>query len=804
MNSEMTTFWQFLSETPIRIPIIQRDYAQGREGKEELRKTFLNDLKQALDAQPGKRLKLDFVYGATEEGALNPLDGQQRLTTLWLLHWFVAFMAGEIGSARDTLKKFSYETRQSSRDFCERLSEFAEQSPDGTGIVDHIQNQTWFRSSWRNDPTVQAMLRMLGGSAKDSPDGIEGVFRNICAKVYWSRLTGNECPVVFLYLDIHGIGQTDDLYIKMNARGKPLTSFENFKADLAGYIAQQARKDGADGEWHSFDDPQTGIAIKMDTDWMDGIFWKNKSSDSAVDEIYFAFLNRFFFGGICLGCKDDKNESYKYLYDEKASYSSLSPYNFGGDKEFEKGLNSLHKVMEVFREYAKDCKSPNESIPKCSWDDNFRFIPEYAKVNGAEWTKDNAGNDVRNVTQLTQPQRVVFFSICKFFSEVEAGVSRDSITARLERWMRVVWNLVSVEDKAGKSQIRDFDSMRTAMKFVNNLNSQDVYASLSKFQVIKGKDPSAFDVQCEEEKEKASKIIGDPSWETKIIQAEKTAFFTGAIRFLYMNGNGEVDWNDFDVKLKNAKKFFDKDGVSNEYRQNALLLRAFLASERLKAESGFWFGHGKVFWRNTVLLDASFTKAADELLKSEALPVSDKAAEWITDADLIADAINGDTGSPDGNWHILSNWKYGGDKTLTRYTNRVAGNVNFPNQIIPLSGFADDSLQRKRQDCLTGEMIASSPQRRGTKWLIGWTSDVEFRYRGHWLRWLGAPNRDRGEYDICLLKDNWQNEGDPYMDHAEDTTKDGHQRTCCRFNVDATENSETFIGKLNNLMAALV
>lgn len=31
---------------------------------------------------------------------------------------------------------------------------------------------------------------------------------------------------------------SDDLYIKMNARGKRLTDFENFKADLIGWMPE--------------------------------------------------------------------------------------------------------------------------------------------------------------------------------------------------------------------------------------------------------------------------------------------------------------------------------------------------------------------------------------------------------------------------------------------------------------------------------------------------------------------------------------------------------------------------------------
>ena len=75
----------------IIIPIIQRDYAQGRENEavNRVRSRFLNALREALvDNNP---ITLDFVYGEIEEdGSLIPLNGQQRLTTLFLLHWYIS------------------------------------------------------------------------------------------------------------------------------------------------------------------------------------------------------------------------------------------------------------------------------------------------------------------------------------------------------------------------------------------------------------------------------------------------------------------------------------------------------------------------------------------------------------------------------------------------------------------------------------------------------------------------------------------------------------------------------------------
>ena len=42
--ADKTTFWNFLGQTDIIIPKLQRDYAQGRKGKESLRENFLSSI----------------------------------------------------------------------------------------------------------------------------------------------------------------------------------------------------------------------------------------------------------------------------------------------------------------------------------------------------------------------------------------------------------------------------------------------------------------------------------------------------------------------------------------------------------------------------------------------------------------------------------------------------------------------------------------------------------------------------------------------------------------------------------------
>lgn len=160
INTQQTNFWFFLKNNTIEIPIIQRDYAQGRKGKEDLRKSFLENLYNALIK--GNELKLDFIYGIIEDNKLNPLDGQQRLTTLWLFYWYVALNARALKDerTREIFKHFTYQTRVSSRDFCKCLCDNYKSISDnlrGDRISSIIAKQKWFYSYWEQDPTIQAM-----------------------------------------------------------------------------------------------------------------------------------------------------------------------------------------------------------------------------------------------------------------------------------------------------------------------------------------------------------------------------------------------------------------------------------------------------------------------------------------------------------------------------------------------------------------------------------------------------------------------------------------------------------------------
>lgn len=250
----------------IVIPNIQRDYAQGRNTDEirRVRCGFLDALYKAVTT--GEKIKLDFVYGDLNDGILIPLDGQQRLTTLFLLHWYAAKKENISPDETAFLKNFSYDTRPDSREFCKFLVE-CEVSFDEK-LSDAIEDSAGFPFGWKKDPTVSSMLVML--------DAIDEKFFNV--KNLWGKL--KDGAISFYFLSIKDIGLTDELYVTMNSRGKPLTDFEHFKAEF------KSKLDDFDRELSD------RIILKIDTVWTD-LLWTYRDENNLIDDgflAYFGFL----------------------------------------------------------------------------------------------------------------------------------------------------------------------------------------------------------------------------------------------------------------------------------------------------------------------------------------------------------------------------------------------------------------------------------------------------------------------------------------------------------------------------------
>ncbi len=546
-NNSTHTLWQLLSQQKVEIPIIQRDYAQGRKGNEYLRERFISGIYESVHHK--KPLNLDFVYGTVEDDALWPLDGQQRLTTLWLFHWYIALRAGKLSEA-ECLKNFTYETRISSREFCEKLCEVDyddfEKYVKEKNIRSYIEDQTWYYNRFSQDPTIQGMLTTLNGNnitrgdrCEDIVDGIEEYFvKNSLSKTdaqgYWETLTGEDCPIRFYYRDMkdEDMPLSDDLYIKMNARGRQLTDFENFKADLIGYTLEET-----DTRLLTVED-----TALIDNQWTD-VFWNEAKSAKRyiVDDLFFAFLRRFllnqFIATSTLSVAHTKEDGfYRHIYKSgEYKYQSIKPYSCVLNR---KTIDNLKSFFE--------CWEKNSSILasiKPAWSDGGKnnVIPYY---------------DKDNVASITLQERAALYAVCRY---VEVNEVFDE--ASFKEWMRVVYNIL-------EGHYYDEDTMISAIRFVYEFgkHSGDILHFLSSEESVKSQFAAE---QVMEERFKAKLLLGENSgeWREVISQAESNAFLKGNIGCI-LRGDTKDFIDDIELakkKLSKIEKYFDAEGVKEEY-----------------------------------------------------------------------------------------------------------------------------------------------------------------------------------------------------------------------------------------------
>lgn len=632
------TLWKLLYSYKVEIPVIQRDYAQGREDNSHIRKNFLAELKQKLDEDDEKApLKLDFVYGVKVEGIdkkntrFDPLDGQQRLTTLWLLHWFLAFRSGELGKnneVKERLKKLSYETRTSSREFCECLCDkmVGVNSSTIDNIADYIRDRSWFYAEWIQDPTINGMLRTLSGDgASDENDNIEAVLKDTkhSYRILFNRLTNdNNRRIVFntYFIEESEVGIPDDLYIKMNARGKSTSDFDNLKTDILKNIDSRVRDD---------------ISKSFDTTWTN-LFWqyaiekKGEAFDGEYDEAIFHFINRYVVNKIICSeteNKENDDKDYNELIGKKLEYDTLVRY-----KDYDvykrhidtKDIETLNRIIinltqiknnKEIGDWKKLTEAYKYFLPYyCNHEDNVKDKnkKDYSDSDNSQPKKSDKDNSkTKEVRSITYKERVYFKAICDFMSLPEADYENQK--QYFDTWMRVAGNLIMNpgidSESTMKARVRDIDELWKKIKEELRKKKEDEnsvwtnsvwigYEVLSKEDIDDKK--FAKNEQYKEEIEKAKIIMaaskaGQEAWKNwenkKFIAAEKYSFFSGSIRFLYRNEYGGLCKKDgnldlkkigelFDHKFKAAKKAFSDDEIELNYVK--MFLNYFSSFDEIK------------------------------------------------------------------------------------------------------------------------------------------------------------------------------------------------------------------------------
>jgi hypothetical protein len=734
-KNDMYTFYSLISQYNIEIPVIQRDYAQGRETPKakSIRKDIVSSmLKAVLYENEEDKLFFDFVYGKIIDSTdtngkkiFNPFDGQQRLTALFLLYLYL-FKKFECNDC-NFLNGFTYATRKSSVEFCRELVKENIIPDSEVEMSVYIKNSSWFFMDWNNDPTVTGMLAML--------DEIDAQFRNLQKKRKIDKdsiienLENSNC-IRFHFLNMQKYDLTDEIYIKMNSRGKHLTGFENFKAYLEEYLGT---KDAAyaqrfKGKYDEEKRVQTGI----DGLWTDNFFrvqQKLKGSTKQAqkllpDSLIHSFINRYLINVWNVWCTQNKkatdeeisrqialriDQEFK-LFPDDDTFVSWDLYQFIFDKcGLEETLLPLMNFFDYMGNNLNSIRLNSQSI----WDRN-------ALIN--KWNLFSGISDDNN--EETYPSRIAFYALIKYFKNEKYDESK------LGDWMRIIWNVIE------NSRIDDKPPYQSALQLVNTLSTKSVDINTGL-----GNDFESFGLgnsyhaknQVDEEVIKAAKIISDDgSWKKTIEEAESDSILHGTVRVLFQNGKN-TSYKQFNERYALLKAIVNNS--KDEFHFVKVLISHY-SSEKIK-EKIYLVDYNRIKnWKKeiitNVLADCFQRVTKDEIVESDYLWIKDISQTTLLNSATRNDGKKSKAIGNYGNEVIL--WGTAGCKWIT-YGNNIDGNVVIGN---------------KRNQLLSATPGIKSDQRIG-KTVFFKNKDIYFTYKNNNFMWCFDNDYiyaldDSGEY----------------------------------------------------------
>lgn len=759
--NDIFSFYQLISKYQIEIPIIQRDYAQGRNNPkaEDVRKSMVSSMIKSVteDKSP---LFFDFVYGRIDRNKFIPFDGQQRLTSLFLFHKYIfekcqSFSTCEYKSCcicKDILLRFTYATRQSSREFCERLVNEKVIPSDAKSLSKNIRNMPWFYSDWEKDPTIMGMLTML--------DEIHNQFTKIEIidyKPLAEKLTsGCSCPITFHFVDMGEHKLSDETYVKMNARGKTLTPFENFKASLEQYIEKKLEpfKDKKTEDLTKEEDdekikytnllnrfrgtPRNNVFTGIDGTWLD-LFWgvanKEKTEKELPDTLMMSFFNRHFMNvWRCWYGNNTKseNERKNLISEEIEKQKEYDNFNVRIVAEM-----PLYPTKEDFVSWdiyqnvlencdVDECLTPIFNI----WDDLCKESEHIIENSQSVWNRGEGKakwilyeGTKNNENRETYPSRVAFYALLRYF-----GVKEERTTTTLAQWMRIVWNIIE------NSTIDSSDTYQAALRLMNKLsnkchNIHDALANdFADFQL--GSQYHAQD-QVQEEIIKATKIVEDSSWEEVFIKAESFSYLKGKIWVLFQGKDNTIK----EVFLNRWNLLVDILNNKDEYYLPKILISYY---DMKKPHTTIELKKSENNWKTLLTDNEKGLFSCFQKIQSNSINTN-ISYQWIKDLSTTQLLNNSRSDAKKvgsyGNSIVL--WGTAGCKRYV-FANEVWGNVIIGNhRTILVDG--NFELQDK---CIIVQ---------NTNFVSYF--DVNFKYNDNVFQWYGVPNEKK--LDVYLMKDEW-------------------------------------------------
>lgn len=425
-----------------------------------------------------------------------------------------------------------------------------------------IKDFSWFKYGWEDDPTISSMLVMI--------EAIHNKFKGL--QNGWSKLVDKKL-ITFEILDLgrEGFELPDELYIKMNARGKQLTSFENFKAEFIDFLdkkygEQKVWNYEISGEKRKLSYSEY-FSYKMEKEWCD-LFWayRNESSlstrQSPIDNEIMNFI--YVIAQLCY-FKDNKDrkaddfkcnlESIRDVFAKKDNIDFLFfILDCLYDNSFDNNKVSKNKLENFFATlFFVNEKQNDEYAPvNISWNSKSELLSESLF---SQCLNEGLKLDARN--------KILFYCMFSFIRN-----NHDRLTG-LNYYLRVIRNLLYARRQRNETKyntnvrINDFGKY---WKLFEQLQVDDVYNLLSNDNfALDNKETDISDESLEYEKQKA-KLLTEKNRKS-LFALEDQSFLCGYLRNFDLENNADKI-NEYAMAVP---EIFD-------YENTSLVIRAMIAS----------------------------------------------------------------------------------------------------------------------------------------------------------------------------------------------------------------------------------
>lgn len=590
-SNNSSYFKKLINDYIIYVPEFQRNYLQGDDSNESIkykRDRLLDDIFNCIESQ-SKSINLGFIYGRVEESykgklLFYPYDGQQRLTTLYFLYLLIYFKFKNYDEIDSIKEKLSYQTRISTNRFIESFLSWILDSKerdniyndfwnkDGKDLKGFIMSQDWFMmTEWNYDVSIINMLSIIveiSGRIKKNLGDKTGIVNFI------DKDENNPFQFDFIYVD--DISKSDDLYIKINARGKALSPFENLKSDIDEY-------------WNNED------KTKLDAEWTEFVWNQldenDKNKEKSFDNSFYNLLSNIFYLQYLVGL-DQNNINDKIL-------------------------------IEIENKYKKGIVDKEWITPKLCCDSPYQMISSFldAMIGSFKSIKDEqiesvnrkifGLGDYQNNNGQNKMERADLFEVFVYYYSVSSLFNKNDMEFTDKR--NLLNEIETVTNRIIENQRPYLDSPTNLVKALksvkvlidNSIKSHGVYKFF--LSIDNDKKESIRDglmkEQVEEEILKAKLIDKDSRYVDLFDKSYKELKNKGQLGFIFYLvtkikslskiGIEDVSYESFEKTLKQIIFIQNFIGKFGEFTNNyELLLRAILAKAK-----------GSFFWerRNNLL-----------------------------------------------------------------------------------------------------------------------------------------------------------------------------------------------------------